>query len=113
MIIISVTEHYMLLILGSSGGWRRWVPSRKTILTFTGVTVICAPLALYEAGFTGAGVAGGSLAAAWQSSIGLVARGSLFATLQSLGAVRRSSFYFPLSLCLLTLILICSTKYKW
>lgn len=37
-------------------------------------------------GFTAAGVAAGSLAAAWQSSIGLVAAGSLFAWFQSLGA---------------------------
>lgn len=37
-------------------------------------------------GFGSAGVAAGSAAAAWQSSIGSVAAGSLFAILQSLGA---------------------------
>ncbi len=38
------------------------------------------------AGFTSSGIAGGSAAAAWQSSIGSVTAGSTFATLQSLGA---------------------------
>ncbi|XP_037046389.1 interferon alpha-inducible protein 6-like [Bradysia coprophila] len=37
-------------------------------------------------GFGAGGVAAGSAAAAWQSSIGSVAAGSLFAILQSLGA---------------------------
>ncbi|XP_031629586.1 interferon alpha-inducible protein 27-like protein 1 [Contarinia nasturtii] len=37
-------------------------------------------------GFGTAGVAAGSAAAAWQSSIGAVAAGSIFAILQSLGA---------------------------
>jgi hypothetical protein len=41
---------------------------------------------LTAAGFTTAGIAGGSIAAAAQSSIGAVAAGSAFATLQSLGA---------------------------
>ena len=38
------------------------------------------------AGFTPAGIAAGSLAAAWQSSIGNVVVGSTFAALQSMGA---------------------------
>ncbi|KAG8811983.1 hypothetical protein FRC19_003461 [Serendipita sp. 401] len=38
-------------------------------------------------GFTGNGIAAGSLAALWQSTIGNVAAGSLFAGLQSMGAV--------------------------
>lgn len=37
-------------------------------------------------GFGAGGIAAGSAAASWQSSIGAVAAGSLFATLQSLGA---------------------------
>ena len=37
-------------------------------------------------GFTATGVAAGSLAAAWQSSIGNVAAGSLFAWMQSTAA---------------------------
>jgi hypothetical protein len=51
-----------------------------------GVSVIGASAGLTAAGFSTAGIAGGSLAAAWQSSIGAVAAGSTFATLQSLGA---------------------------
>ncbi|KAG8780227.1 hypothetical protein FRC16_003194 [Serendipita sp. 398] len=38
-------------------------------------------------GFTGNGITAGSLAALWQSTIGNVAAGSLFAGLQSMGAV--------------------------
>lgn len=37
-------------------------------------------------GFTAVGVGGGTIAAAWQSSIGSVAAGSGFAALQSAGA---------------------------
>lgn len=40
------------------------------------------------AGFTSAGVAAGSIAAAVQSGIGVVEAGSIFAALQSLGATR-------------------------
>ncbi|KAL7327201.1 hypothetical protein PS15p_209429 [Mucor circinelloides] len=43
--------------------------------------------ALAVAGFTAGGVASGSLAAAWMSSIGNVPAGSLFAALQSTGAI--------------------------
>lgn len=43
-------------------------------------------LALPLFGFGAGGVAAGSFAASWQSSIGIVAAGTLFATLQSLGA---------------------------
>ncbi|KAG8841167.1 hypothetical protein FRB91_005279 [Serendipita sp. 411] len=39
------------------------------------------------AGFTGNGIAAGSIAALWQSAIGNVAAGSVFAGLQSMGAV--------------------------
>lgn len=46
-----------------------------------------APLAIGAAGFTGAGVAAGSLAAAIQSTMGgVVASGGTFAALQSAGA---------------------------
>jgi hypothetical protein len=51
-----------------------------------GTGTVIAATGLTAAGFTSAGIAGGSLAAAWQSSIGNVAAGSAFATLQSLGA---------------------------
>lgn len=43
-------------------------------------------LGVYLAGFTAAGVAAGSLAALIHSSIGVVAKSSLFASLQSAGA---------------------------
>jgi hypothetical protein len=51
-----------------------------------GVGTYAAAAGLTAAGFTTAGIAGGSAAAAWQSSIGSVAAGSTFATLQSFGA---------------------------
>ena len=51
------------------------------------LAVAAAPLALAAAGFGSAGVAAGSAAAAWQASIGNVAAGSFFASLQSAGAV--------------------------
>ena len=47
--------------------------------------------ALTWVGFAPGGVVAGSLAAAWQSSIGNVAPGSLFALLQSIGASAGSS----------------------
>ena len=52
------------------------------------VGVVVAPVALTAAGFTSAGVAAGSLAAATQSAIygGYVASGSVFALAQSAGA---------------------------
>ncbi|KAK1255314.1 hypothetical protein MKX08_009309 [Trichoderma sp. CBMAI-0020] len=65
-----------------------------TVVTGAGVAVIAAP-ALITApimgvagmvGFTPAGVAGASLASALQASIGNVAAGSLFATMQSAAA---------------------------
>ena len=48
--------------------------------------VVAAPVALPVIGFSSSGVVAGSLAAAIQSSIGNVAAGSIFATLQSIGA---------------------------
>ena len=47
--------------------------------------------ALTWVGFAPGGVVAGSLAAAWQSSIGNVAPGSLFALLQSIGASGNST----------------------
>lgn len=53
----------------------------------TGVGLfVAAPLAITAAGFTGVGVAAGSMAAGVQAGIGNVAAGSLFAALQSAGA---------------------------
>lgn len=45
-------------------------------------------------GFGANGVAAASIAAAWESSIGSVATGGLFATLQSLGATGMGSLLF-------------------
>lgn len=52
-----------------------------------GAVVAAAGVAGTAAGFTSSGIATGSLAAAAQSWIGNVAAGSVFAQLQSLGAV--------------------------
>ncbi|CAE7798107.1 DNAH7, partial [Symbiodinium necroappetens] len=49
-----------------------------------GVSVASAPVLLAAAGFTSAGIAGGSLAALWQSHMAAVSGGSLFAWLQSI-----------------------------
>lgn len=51
-------------------------------------------LALPLLGFGAGGVVGGSIAASWQSSIGLVSAGSFFAVLQSLGATGLGVFLF-------------------
>jgi hypothetical protein len=51
-----------------------------------GVGIMNAGTALSWFGFTSSGVAAGSWAALWQSSIGNVVTGSAFATLQSYGA---------------------------
>lgn len=51
-----------------------------------GVAYTLTPAAICAAGFCPAGVAGGSFAAWWQSSIPLVAKGSLFAQLQALAS---------------------------
>ncbi|KAF3908337.1 hypothetical protein AA313_de0208272 [Arthrobotrys entomopaga] len=50
------------------------------------VAALCAPLILPAVGFGAAGVGAGTAAAAWESAIGLVEAGSLFALLQSAGA---------------------------
>ena len=50
-------------------------------------TVAAAPVVLSAAGFSATGIVAGSMAATAQSAIGNVAAGSLFATLQSVGAV--------------------------
>jgi len=56
-------------------------------LVVGGGAIIAAPIALTAIGFGSAGVVGGSIAAAWQASIGNVAAGSIFAACQSAGAV--------------------------
>ncbi|EGX44182.1 hypothetical protein AOL_s00210g54 [Orbilia oligospora ATCC 24927] len=50
------------------------------------LTAILSPLILPVLGFGGAGVGAGSIAAGWQSAIGIVEAGSIFALCQSAGA---------------------------
>ena len=50
----------------------------------SGASVAAAPAMLAAAGFTSAGIAGGSLAALWQSKMAAISGGSLFASLQSM-----------------------------
>lgn len=50
------------------------------------IVAAVAPCVLPMIGFTAGGVAAGSCAAFWQSVIGSVSAGSLFALLQSIGA---------------------------
>lgn len=54
--------------------------------------VAAAPLALAAVGFTSSGVASGSMAAAYQATLGgVIAKGSVFAALQSAGAAGLSA----------------------
>jgi len=65
-----------------------WKPVAVGLAAVGGATVavVAAPVVLGFAGFTTAGVAAGSAAAAAQSYLGVVAAGSAFAALQSAGA---------------------------
>jgi len=62
------------------------VPKKCLVAMAVGAvgSVFAAPAMLAMAGFTSAGITGGSLAALWQSSMAGVSGGSLFATLQSM-----------------------------
>lgn len=55
-------------------------------------------------GFGPIGVVGGSIAAAWQSSIGNVASGSLFALCQKFGKVILRSYIKVIMLLLLSIL---------
>lgn len=48
-----------------------------------GASVVSAPIILASAGFAAAGVTVGSLAATWQASVGTIAAGGVYASLQS------------------------------
>lgn len=69
--------------------WQSLPEDKKRIIKYAGlgatVPVVGAG-GLYLIGFTPGGVGAGSLATAWQSSIGNVAAGRLFAGMQSAGA---------------------------
>lgn len=69
--------------------------------------------ALPIAGFGAAGITGGSAAAAWQSSIGSVTAGSLFATLQSLGATGMGTIVFGSAGAALGLLGFSATRLGW
>ena len=71
----------------SSEGSSGYGTAVKVGLGFAAVTgvVVAFPVALGLAGFSSSGIVPLSYAAVWQSSIGNVAAGSLFASLQSLG----------------------------
>lgn len=63
-----------------------WIIRGAVTIGFAATLGGLGALALPLLGFGAGGIVAGSTAAAWQSSIGAVAAGSLFATLQSLGA---------------------------
>ena len=61
----------------------------KTVAICAGLPLagyLAGPMILPALGFGAKGVTAGSVAAAWQASIGNVQAGSLFSTLQSAGA---------------------------
>ncbi|XP_011705111.1 PREDICTED: interferon alpha-inducible protein 27-like protein 2B [Wasmannia auropunctata] len=81
-----------------------------------GTTVIggilgCATLPLL--GFGLAGISAGSFAASWQASIGSVAAGSLFATLQSLGATGLGILLFGSTAAALSLLTSIAANLNW
>lgn len=57
------------------------------------ICIILLVMALWCVGFTALGVAGGSIAAATQSGIGLVPAGSCFSLLQGIGAGGVAAFH--------------------
>ena len=73
---------------GEGGDTWCWKEYTATALVGGTVLVVAAPFALTAAGFTGGGVAAGSIAAGIQSAVygGTVASTSVFAGLQSAGA---------------------------
>lgn len=67
---------------------------RKRIFIAMGLSGLGGVLMLPMLGFGLGGITAGSVASAWQSSIGSVAAGSLFAALQSLGMTGLGSLLF-------------------
>lgn len=64
-------------------------------------------------GFDVTGIAAGTLAAAWHSSIGNVAAGSIFATLTSLGATGYGSLMLGSTSVALVLLATVAVKLDW
>lgn len=64
-------------------------------------------------GFGAGGVVGGTVAAAWQSTIGNVAAGSTFAILTSLGMNGIVTFMFGSTRAALTLLTPLAVKLDW
>ncbi|XP_024943525.1 interferon alpha-inducible protein 27, mitochondrial-like [Cephus cinctus] len=84
------------IFLRTLGGYNH---GEATIIVSSGFSITISSGALTAAlpaiaGFGATGIASESLAASWQYSIGLVAAGSLFATLQSLGATGLATLLF-------------------
>lgn len=77
--------------------------------TLGGIGALMLPLL----GFGAGGIAAGSTAAAWQSSLGSVAAGSLFATLQSLGATGLGVLLFGSTGSALGLLGSLAVKLDW
>ena len=65
---------------GYAVSWR----CMSAMVVASGASVAAVPAILAMAGFTSAGISAGSLAAMWQASMGGVASGGLFSTLQSI-----------------------------
>lgn len=76
-------------------------------------TTLLGVFALPLIGFGAGGVAAGSTAAAWQSSIGAVQAGSIFAILQSLGATGLGSLLFGATGTALGLLGTIAVKLDW
>ncbi|XP_037037710.1 uncharacterized protein LOC119075378 isoform X1 [Bradysia coprophila] len=63
-----------------------------SVVGASALAVVAAPVAIAAAGFGSAGVVAGSIAASWQATMGgYVAASSIFATLQSVGAIGLST----------------------
>lgn len=92
------------------GNWRKL---RKIILISTASAGIMGALTLPLLGFGAGGVAKGSAAAAWQSYIGVVAAGSLFAFLQSVGATGVGILLFGSAVAALGLLTSSATRLGW
>lgn len=93
----------------SSNLWKLRAMFGGSVAATGGLGVVALPLI----GFGAGGVAAGSAAAAWQSSIGSVTAGSLFAILQTLGATGLGSLLFGGTGTALGLLGTLAVKLDW